>query len=229
MATQKQVNDFILQLSKLAMAEYNKRDKWILPSVCIAMSALETGWGTNSLMKKTNSYFGIKVGKSKYKFGTAWKGRAYSTKTKEYYNGETTATIITDMFRAYDSVADSVTDYYDMLTSASRYSNAVNNPDARATITAIRNAGYATDPNYITNVMKIILKYNLTQYDKRLEESKEDISDCQCIYTVKAKDNLWSIANKYLGSGTKYKEIMKLNNLTSDLIRPGMTLKIPNK
>lgn len=48
------------------------------------------------------------------------------------------------------------------------------------------------------------------------------------IHTVKSGDTLWAISEKYLGSGTKYKEIMSLNGLTSDLIRPGQTLKIPN-
>lgn len=47
-------------------------------------------------------------------------------------------------------------------------------------------------------------------------------------YTVKKGDTLWAISEKYLGSGTKYKEIMSLNGLTSDLIHPGQTLKIPN-
>lgn len=47
-------------------------------------------------------------------------------------------------------------------------------------------------------------------------------------YTVKKNDNLWNIAVKYLGKGTRYKEIMALNGLTSDVIHAGMVLKIPN-
>lgn len=47
-------------------------------------------------------------------------------------------------------------------------------------------------------------------------------------YTVKDNDNLWNIAVKYLGKGTRYKEIMALNGLTSDVIHAGMVLKIPN-
>ena len=83
MATKMQVADFIDKLSKLAMAEYKKRkkagQKWVLPSVCIAQSALETGWGTSPVMVKANAYFGIKA-------GTNWEGRVYSTKTQECYN-----------------------------------------------------------------------------------------------------------------------------------------------
>ncbi|MBQ2671491.1 MAG: LysM peptidoglycan-binding domain-containing protein [Clostridia bacterium] len=46
-------------------------------------------------------------------------------------------------------------------------------------------------------------------------------------YTVKKGDTLWAIAQRYLGSGYKYKEIKSLNALNSDMIYPGQTLKIP--
>lgn len=48
-------------------------------------------------------------------------------------------------------------------------------------------------------------------------------------HTVKSGDTLWGIAVKYLGSGAKYPEIKKLNGLTSDTIKAGQVLKIPNK
>ncbi len=46
-------------------------------------------------------------------------------------------------------------------------------------------------------------------------------------YTVKKGDTLWAIAQRYLGSGYKYKEIKDLNALNSDMIYPRQTLKIP--
>jgi hypothetical protein len=159
MATKEQVVSFIEQLAALARAEYMNREKWVLPSVCIAQAALETGWGTSGLMIKANAYFGIKAGSS-------WKGKVYSSKTKECYDG-VNYTSITDTFRAYDSVKDSVADYYDLICKSARYAGAVNNPDAESTITAIKNGGYATSPTYIKNVMNIVDTYNLTRYDTR--------------------------------------------------------------
>ncbi len=47
-------------------------------------------------------------------------------------------------------------------------------------------------------------------------------------HTVVKGDTLWDIAQKYLGSGTRYTEIVKLNGLTSNVIYSGMKLKIPN-
>lgn len=43
MATKDQVNAFIAKLAAIARKEYLTRDKWVLPSVCIAQAALEPG------------------------------------------------------------------------------------------------------------------------------------------------------------------------------------------
>lgn len=47
------------------------------------------------------------------------------------------------------------------------------------------------------------------------------------IYAVLPGDNLWKIAEKELGDGTRYGEIRTLNGLTSNAIRVGMKLLIP--
>ena len=46
-------------------------------------------------------------------------------------------------------------------------------------------------------------------------------------YIVQKGDSFWSIAQKQLGSGARYPEIMTLNNLSSTTIYPGQVLKIP--
>ena len=46
--------------------------------------------------------------------------------------------------------------------------------------------------------------------------------------TVVHGDTLWKIAAQYLGDGSRYKEIVSLNGLTSNVIYSGMKLKIPN-
>jgi uncharacterized protein YjdB len=157
MASKIQINNFLNKIVPIVQKEYSKRDRWVLPSVCIAQAALESAWGTSVMMTKANAYFGIKAGSN-------WKGKVYSSKTKECYAG-IRFTTITGVFKAYDSLADSISDYYNLICNNSRYASAVNNSNPRNTITAIKNAGYATDPNYISDVMAIINKYNLTKYD----------------------------------------------------------------
>lgn len=157
---------FIALIAPLVVAEYNKRDKWVLPSVCIAQSALETGWGTSTLMIKANAFFGIKANKS-------WNGKVYSSKTKECYDG-VNFTTDTATFRAYDNLSDSISDYYDLITKSSRYAKAVNCTDATKAIEHIHKGGYATDPAYTEKIISIINGYGLTRYDTRQIESEED-------------------------------------------------------
>lgn len=47
------------------------------------------------------------------------------------------------------------------------------------------------------------------------------------LYRVKPGDTLWHLAQRFLGYGPQYNEIMRLNRLTSDMIYPGQILKIP--
>ena len=50
-------------------------------------------------------------------------------------------------------------------------------------------------------------------------------------YTVKKGDCLWNIAAKYLGSGSRYTEIAKLNSdkiKNPNLIYPGQVLRLPS-
>lgn len=46
-------------------------------------------------------------------------------------------------------------------------------------------------------------------------------------YKVKRGDTLWGIAEKYLGSGSRYKEIMTLSKITSTTIYAGQVLTLP--
>lgn len=52
-------------------------------------------------------------------------------------------------------------------------------------------------------------------------------SSTEQTYTTVQGDTLWKISKKFLGKGSRYKEIMTANGMTSTLIRPGMELKIP--
>ncbi|MBO7345322.1 MAG: glucosaminidase domain-containing protein [Clostridia bacterium] len=168
--------EFFNTLGNLAVAESNRRiaggSKFVLPSVCIAQSALETGYGSSSLMTKANAFFGIKAGGS-------WTGKVFRAGTWEVADGEAYNT--TANFRAYDSLQDSVADYYELIINASRYAGGLSTyPDGIKTpldtITAIWKAGYATDELYDTKVMSIINSNNLTEFDKLVDGKTFDPS-----------------------------------------------------
>ena len=42
-------------------------------------------------------------------------------------------------------------------------------------------------------------------------------------------DTLWQIAQTYLGKGSRYTEIVKLNGLKSNVLMSGQVLQIPEK
>lgn len=48
-------------------------------------------------------------------------------------------------------------------------------------------------------------------------------------HVVKWGDTLWGLAKKYLGAGSRYKEIQALNEMTGSWLKVGATLKIPKK
>lgn len=73
---------------------------------------------------------------------------------------------------------------------------------------------------------KYIDGYGRPDYDVKKALTSNDY---QCIHTVVRGNSLWSIATKYLGKGSRYRDIMELNNMSTDNIVPGQKLKIPVK
>ena len=191
-------NEFIPTIAPLVVAENNKRGKPLYPSVVIAQAICESGWGQSTIMMKANAIFGIKATSS-------WKGKVYNANTQECYDGST-YTNITACFRAYNSLAESISDYFDLITKLERYRKATVAETPLECITAIKNGGYATSPTYINTIMSIINSNNLTQYDV-VENSVDNSKSIEEL----AKE---VIAGKY-GNGEERKQ--KLGNLYNEV------------
>lgn len=149
--------EFISKLAPLAVADMRQSN--ILASLTLAQACVETGWGGSAIMMKYNALFGIKAGSS-------WKGKVYSAKTQECYDG-VNFTTITDLFRAYDSWEESVADYSALLTGATRYKAVVGETDYKKACRAVHAAGYATDPSYADKLIQIIEQNKFYEYDKQ--------------------------------------------------------------
>lgn len=128
----------------------------LLPSLCIAQACLESAYGTSELAVQANNLFGIKQ-------GSGWKGAVYSKATKEW-DGSKYITI-TAPFRKYDTMVACVEDYIAKLTGMERYKNLVGCTDIATACKYIREDGWATSPTYTENLLKVVDKFNLTQYD----------------------------------------------------------------
>lgn len=87
------------------------------------------------------------------------------------------------------------------------------------------------DKNITTEIRKTLslnFKTLPENGDANATESDND-SDTYETYTVKKGDTLWEIAAEKLGSGTRYNEIVELNNLKSTTIFVGQKLRIPKR
>jgi len=135
----------------------------IFPSVKMAQAALETGWGKSV---PSNNLFGIKASGQPSPY---WNGDSQISNTREVIDGISGQYNLA--FRSYATVADSIRDHTYFLQTNKRYTNngvfAAETPEAQCR--ALQSAGYATDPNYASTLISVIVKYDL----KRLDQKKK--------------------------------------------------------
>lgn len=144
---------FVSKLIPAVLKAY--ADTGVKPSVSLAQAGIESGWGTSGLAKGGNNLYGMKA-------GSKWKGNIYSASTKEYGSGGSYT--IKSGFRAYGSWDQSVQDYVKTMTGG-RYDKALKANNYYDAVVAIKNAGYASDPNYVKHITGTITKYNLQALD----------------------------------------------------------------
>lgn len=194
-------SEFIPTIAPLVIAENKKRGNPLFSSVVIAQAICESGWGQSKIMMKANAIFGIKATSS-------WKGKVYNANTQECYDGST-YTNITACFRAYNSLAESISDYFDLITKLERYRKATVAETPLECITAIKNGGYATSPTYINTIMSIINSNNLTQYDV-VENVNNSVDNSQSIEELAR-----AVIRGEYGNGEERKQ--KLGNLYNEV------------
>lgn len=144
------VRDFTDRLAP--HAEEASRATGIPARFMLGQAALESGWGKHEIVgtdgTRSNNLFGIKA-------TAGWNGKVVQAVTTEYVNGVPQTKL--EKFRAYDSYADSFRDYAKLLRSNPRYESVLANAqDINGFAQGLQKAGYATDPNYATKLMRII-------------------------------------------------------------------------
>lgn len=117
------------------------------PRIIIAQAALESGYGQSA---PGNNYFGVK---------SHGQPGGQTLSTTEYGPGG--ATRISDSFRTYNSMADSVHGYGDFIASNPRYQPMMAARGLNAQVEALGKSGYATDPGYARKVGDIARGINL--------------------------------------------------------------------
>ena len=172
--TEKEWISKIAEDAQKAALKYN-----YLPSVLIAQTCQETGYGSTDLSQE-----GIynTVGMKKDLLNDTWNsdywhGATHTKITPEWYGG--IKTYITDVFRRYDSYYAGLADYCQFMHDAKysvggayKYRDLLGTKDPYTLIEGVSSRGYCTDPAYTTAVMNIIKKHDLTKYDTENEVIK---------------------------------------------------------
>ena len=120
-------------------------------SIILAQGMLESDYGRSRLAVQANNHFGIKC-----------------------HNGWTGATITHDddrrneCFRRYRSVEESFNDHSNFLATTPRYRDLfkLKIDDYKGWARGLRQAGYATNPNYANLLIRIIEENELWRYDQ---------------------------------------------------------------
>ncbi|KRM87818.1 Inulosucrase [Lacticaseibacillus thailandensis DSM 22698 = JCM 13996] len=146
--------NYIVSVEEGALAGWYEHK--VLPSITVAQSILESGWGGSTLSERAHNMFGIKADSS-------WHGATYAIATNEVINGRTVT--VNAKFRAYSSITASFEDHGAFISGNSRYANIIGNKDYRSVANDLHSDGYATDPTYAGKLIQLIDEYHLTILD----------------------------------------------------------------
>lgn len=196
-------------LEHIEQAQELMREHKIPASIILAVAIHESAAGQSKIARYLNNHFGIK--------------------------GPNTNTEIRSSYRDYPTIADSYIHFIDFLKSRTYFSalfDKYDQYDYRGWARGIQRGGYARSSTWATQVVNIIKRHELYQYDERPEDYVEPpapvykpktSSRSRKYYTVKSGDNLGSIAKRHR---TTVKTLMNKNGLKNSKLKPGQKLKL---
>lgn len=198
--------DTYAEQAQVLMREYK-----IPASVILAVAIHESAAGTSKIARYLNNHFGIK--------------------------GANSNTEIRSAYKDYPTVNESYEHFLDFLKSRTSFKqlfDKYNQYDYKNWARGIQRGGYARSRSWASQIIGIIKKNNLYEYDERPEDyieaatpepvaHKSKSITASKTYMVKRGDSLYSIAKARRTTPTA---IMKKNGLKSAAIKPGQKLKL---
>lgn len=138
----------------------NKKKYHIPASIIIAQAGTESNWGRSKLAYKYNNLFGIKATSKKNRV------RMY---TKENMNGKTVE--VKQYFAVYNSWEASLKAHAELLAHGTKakpnvFKDVLKAKNYQEAAWALQKDGYATDPNYASELIYAIKKFKLYKYDE---------------------------------------------------------------
>ncbi|TCD02319.1 LysM peptidoglycan-binding domain-containing protein [Pedobacter frigidisoli] len=184
------------------------RDHKIPASIILAVAIHESAAGNSRIAQYLNNHFGVK--------------------------GPNTNMEIHSAYRDYENADESYSHFVEIMETREPFNNLFSKYDQydyRGWARGIQRSGYAHSRTWASQVIALVKKYELYQYDERPEGYEEPVYKTPAYrkkkiasksYTTKAGDNLSLIAKK---KGTTVKSIQKKNGLKNINLKPGQKLK----
>jgi len=178
-------------------------------SIILGVAIHESAAGKSKIARYLNNHFGFK--------------------------GKNSNTEIRSAYRDFPTVDSSYNHFITFLKSRTYFNilfDKYDQYDFKGWARGIQRGGYAHSRTWASQVIALIKKYELFQYDNRPEDYIEPEEPKQVyspkkksgrIYTVKQGDNLSIIAER---NKTTVKAIMSKNGLKSNALKPGQKLKL---
>ena len=140
-------NKYITKYGALAVAE--QRRSGVPASIILAQGILETEAGCSELCCIANNHFGIKCRKE-------WTGATFAHDDDRPQ----------ECFRKYNCAEDSYKDHSDYLLNSPRYASLfkLSPTDYASWAIGLKRCGYATNPKYAPQLIKIIEDFHLQEY-----------------------------------------------------------------
>lgn len=151
---------FIQQMTPLALEA--SRRTGVDPRIIIAQAAVESNYGQSA---PGQNYFGIK----------APSGSGQNLMTNEFIGGEMRR--MSQPFRTYGSMAESVDDYANFINRNKRYEPFRSAKDLDSQLTELQRSGYATAPNYSQVVGNVARGISLPSSEEgRLMSQRQEVA-----------------------------------------------------
>lgn len=177
--------EYIETYQQIAVREMNSYR--IPASITLAQGLLESAAGKSRLAVEANNHFGVKCRKD-------WIGPAI------YHDDDAKG----ECFRKYKDALESYEDHSKFLVNSPRYAFLFDFEvtDYKSWAFGLKKAGYATDPNYPTRLIKIIEDYKLYTYDSadkilpkkepQIKEDRQTTTETPAVSKSKSKKSFFS-------------------------------------
>lgn len=194
----------------VACAQGLMHDHKIPASVILAVAIHESAAGNSKIAQHLNNHFGVK--------------------------GPNNTAEIRSSYRDYLNADESYSHFVEIMETRAPFNNLFGKYDQydyKGWTYGIRRCGYAHSRSWTSQVIGLIKKYELYQYDERPEGYVEPVYAAPVhrraknkrktkLYTVKSGDNLSIIAKK---KGTTVKSLMQKNGIKKANLKPGQRIK----